>query len=132
MQSLGQGPNPLELVDGEERVQVCSPQCIGGSEVAIRSAVLTGMGIAALPDSMVHADLAAGDLVRVLPACTVAESSVELCLFYLHRDKMSSRCRTFVDLCVDYFKGDAPAMSETSMPREIPGEVALAECGLLS
>jgi DNA-binding transcriptional LysR family regulator len=77
-----------------------------GNEALLRSAALTGMGIATLPEAMIEEDVANGNLIQVLPGCSTSNSEVEVCLFYSHRELLPARFRTFVDFCTTFFRAE--------------------------
>jgi len=64
---------------------------------------------------MVSEDLANGQLVRVLPECSTADSGVEICLFYSHRELLPARLRTFVNFCTEFFRAGQPARAANVM-----------------
>jgi DNA-binding transcriptional LysR family regulator len=84
------------------RVTVC-PR-IRGCDSVLRSGALAGAGIAWIPENLVADDLATGRLRRVLRDCELDEAAVDLCIFYLDPDFMSTRCRVFIELCVALFQ----------------------------
>jgi DNA-binding transcriptional LysR family regulator len=110
-----QGTSFIELREGGRRVSVLPMSSMDGNEVLLRAAALTCTGIAALPDAMVSEDLANGQLVRVLPECSTADSGVEICLFYSHRELLPARLRTFVNFCTEFFRAGQPARAANVM-----------------
>jgi DNA-binding transcriptional LysR family regulator len=100
------GANSVDLFEGGRAISVVPMSSIDGNEVLLRAAALAGMGIATLPGAMVQEDLAAGNLVRILPHCTARNPNSEICLFYSDRELLPVRSRTFVDFCVEFFRTD--------------------------
>jgi len=103
-ESRQKGADIIDLVEDGKRVSVFPMSSMDGNEVLLRAAALTGTGIATLPEAMVREDIAMGRLTHVLPECSAADSDVEICLFYAHRELMPARLRTFVDFCVEFFR----------------------------
>jgi DNA-binding transcriptional LysR family regulator len=94
----------IEVVDGSERVEIAANSRIEGTGAALREAVMAGMGIACISEAVVANDVAVGALRHVLPNCRLSGDRVDLCLFYLERQFMSSRCRSFMNLCTSLFE----------------------------
>ncbi len=69
------------------------------SGAAIRNAAIAGLGIALLPEFLVTADLAAGQLRRVLP--NIAMEVVNIVALYPSKRLLEPRVRQFIDLIVD-------------------------------
>ncbi|HSO30910.1 MAG TPA: LysR family transcriptional regulator [Labilithrix sp.] len=85
--------------DGHTRaVAVLGRYAVTSIELAYR-ATLAGHGIAVVPAFLCAHDLAAGRLVRVLPAWSPGEVSIHL-VYPSHRH-LPARVRTFVDLVVE-------------------------------
>jgi DNA-binding transcriptional LysR family regulator len=93
----------IEVVDGNEHVEIAIHSCIEGTGAALREAAIAGMGIACISEDIVAGDLDAGRLRRVLPNCRLNGDRIELCLFYLEKQFMSARCRSFRNLCTSLF-----------------------------
>lgn len=72
---------------------------------AVRDAALAGMGIALAPTFVVGRSLASGDLVELLPECTIADSGVYA--VYPPSRHLSSKVRVFVDHVLEHI-GDPP------------------------
>jgi DNA-binding transcriptional LysR family regulator len=108
-----QDSNFIDLFEDGQPARVLAMASMDGSEALLRAAALTGTGIAALPEAMVHQEIAHGHLVQVLPGCSTSDSDVEICLFYSHRELLPARFRTFVDFCTAFFReehlGQQPA-----------------------
>ena len=67
------------------------------SSVAMASAALDGLGIAYVFARQVEADVAAGRLVPVLPACWPTFPGFHL--YYPTRKQMPAKLRAFIDYC---------------------------------
>ncbi len=99
----------IVLHEGGRNVSISPMSSMEGNEVLLRAAALDGTGIATLPETMVRDDIDMGDLVHVLPECTAPDSTVEICLFYAHRELIPARLRMFVDFCTEFFRAPAKA-----------------------
>jgi DNA-binding transcriptional LysR family regulator len=99
----------IDLHERGVKVSVSPMSSMEGNEVLLRAAALNGIGIATLPETMVREDIELGHLVHILPACTTSDSSVEMCLFYSHRELIPARLRMFVDFCTEFFRVPARA-----------------------
>ncbi|MEX3859494.1 LysR family transcriptional regulator [Paraburkholderia sp. BR10923] len=108
----------IDLYEGVRKVSVLPMSSMEGDQLLLRAAALEGTGIATLPETMVRDDIDRGDLVHVLPECTASESSIEICLFYAHRELISARIRMFVDFCTEFFR--APARSAVIDVMRVP------------
>jgi DNA-binding transcriptional LysR family regulator len=71
---------------------------ITNSGEALRVAALQGAGISLAAGFLVHDDLEAGRLVRLLPEYRPVESAMHA--IYPHRHNLSAKVRTFIDLLV--------------------------------
>jgi DNA-binding transcriptional LysR family regulator len=98
------GSNSVNLFEDERAASVAPMSSIDADEVSLRAAALAGLGIATLPEAMLHEDLSMGTLVPVLPRCSARNPAGEICLFYSDRELLPVRSRTFVDFCVDFFR----------------------------
>jgi DNA-binding transcriptional LysR family regulator len=96
----------IDMIEDGKRMSVLPMSSMDGNEVLLRSAALTGTGIASLPEAMVRDDVAARNLVHVLPQCATSPSGVEVCLFYSHRELLPVRLRTFVDFCAEFYHSE--------------------------
>ena len=76
------------------RVEVNSP-------IAVRLAVLAGLGYGSVPYVMVKDDIAAGILDMVLEPFEAGGAGIYV--VYPHRRHLSAKIRTFVDFMVDWF-----------------------------
>jgi len=77
-----------------------SPVLVCEGVTSIREAVLSGLGVAVLPDWMVKDDLLAGRLVRVLPEWSARDLPVHL--VYAGHRLLPVRVSTFIDFAVGY------------------------------
>lgn len=77
-----------------------SGRLITNSGEALRMAALQGTGICLAPGFMVHDDLEAGRLVRLLPEYRPIELSMNA--VYPHRHHLSAKVRTFIDMLVHH------------------------------
>lgn len=100
------GDDRVELIEGERLVSVMPKSSMAGNDVMLRTAAIAGTGIASLPELMIREDLANGALIPILPNCSVPDADVEICLFYSHRELLPARFRTFIDFCVEFFRGE--------------------------
>jgi DNA-binding transcriptional LysR family regulator len=105
--SRKKGADAIELIENETPVSVSPMSSMDGNEILLRAAALMGTGIAVLPETMVREDIDAGRLTPILPQCAPADSKVEMCLFYSHRELLPARLRTFVDYCTQFFRSSA-------------------------
>ena len=71
------------------------------SALALRKAVLAGLGIALLPEEYVGADLASGALVRILPQYEVRRPVTAL---YARSPHIPQRVRLLVSFLIQWFK----------------------------
>ena len=99
--------HPLSLLEDGKPLGISPSSSLRGNEVTLRAAALSGTGIAALPEIMVREDLASGALQHILPRCATADSQIEICLFYAHRDLLPVRIRNFVDCCTEFYRAAA-------------------------
>ncbi|WP_459709105.1 LysR substrate-binding domain-containing protein [Paraburkholderia sp. 2C] len=115
------GSNSVDLIEDGRAASVAPMSSIDADEVSLRAAALAGIGIATLPEAMLHEDLAVGALVPVLAHCSARNPAGEICLFYSDRELLPVRSRTFVDFCVQFFRegglyacaGEADATSQS-------------------
>jgi DNA-binding transcriptional LysR family regulator len=77
-----------------------SGRLITNSGEALRIAALEGAGVCLAAGFLVHADLEAGRLVRLLPEYRPVELSMNA--LYAHRHHLSAKVRTFIDLLVHH------------------------------
>ncbi|WP_027580123.1 LysR family transcriptional regulator [Bradyrhizobium sp. Ai1a-2] len=77
-----------------------SGRFITNSGEALRMAALEGVGICLAAGFMVHGDLEAGRLVRLLPEYRPVELSLNA--VYPHRHHLSAKVRTFIDMLVNH------------------------------
>lgn len=89
----------IEVVVGNDSVEIAIIACIEGTGAALREATMAGMGIACIAEDIVAGDLDAGRLRRVLPNYRLDGDRIELRLFYIEKQFMSAGCRSFRNLC---------------------------------
>jgi DNA-binding transcriptional LysR family regulator len=77
-----------------------SGRLVTNSGEALRAAALQGLGICLAAGFMVHDDLEAGRLVRLLPEYRPVELSMNA--VYPHRHHLSAKVRTFIDMLVQH------------------------------
>jgi DNA-binding transcriptional LysR family regulator len=87
-----------------DRKGVPAPVKVAGNLVTnsgetLRHAALEGFGICLAPGFLVHDDLDAGRLIRLLPEYRAIELSMNA--VYPHRHHLSAKVRTFIDMLVD-------------------------------
>ena len=105
--SLGLGLPPSEHVwslqgpDGASAQVRHAPRLVADDMVALRSAVLQGVGIAKLPTMMVHRELRAGSLVEVLPRW-VPRSGIVHAVFPTRRGLLPSVRKLIDFLALEY------------------------------
>lgn len=123
----GAAPQPgkpvIELLEDGEPIKVTAMSSMSADEPHLRAAALAGAGIAVLPEAMVRDDMKSGRLLAVLPQCTVLDREMELCLFYAHRDMLSTRLRTFVNFCIEFFRTESATSGQaatTVLERSLP------------
>jgi len=87
---------PLEfMIDGELRNVVLPATVTVAAAESYVAAARLGLGLIQVPHYHVAADLAAGSLLEVLPACRPSPTPVSL--LYPHRRQLSLRVRVFID-----------------------------------
>lgn len=85
---------------GGERAQVeHNPRLVCHDFVVLKSAVLAGMGVALLPESVIRPELDAGTLVRVLPEWNVAQGILHV-VFPTRRGLLPA-VRAFIDFLAE-------------------------------
>lgn len=119
----------IDLREGGQSVSVSPMSSMDGNEVLLRAAALTGTGIATLPETMVREDIDTGHLAHILPGCTASDSSVEICLFYSHRELLPARLRIFVDFCADFFRAPGRPVAHDAIrvaqPKNLDEDLAM-------
>ena len=70
--------------------------------IALRSAALAGLGIAATSSFIVHEDLRRGDLLHVLPDYTLKPR--DLYAIYPQNRHLSPKVRAFVDFAAAWYR----------------------------
>ena len=86
--------------DGEVAISVDGRLCINNFN-AIRTAALTGSGIALLPHHVIEEDLRLGSLIPLLPAYRPVPST--MCAVYPANRHVSPKVRAFIDFMVRRF-----------------------------
>jgi DNA-binding transcriptional LysR family regulator len=69
--------------------------------LALKQAVIAGLGITLTPEIFVDRELKSGELVRLLPEWQ-AESHALYAIYPFHKEQ-SQKVRTFIDFLIDYF-----------------------------
>jgi len=92
---------PWELLGpaGESAAVEHKPRIVCHDFVVLRQAVLAGLGVARLPESVVRADLKSGALVRVLPAWRSPQGIVHV--VFPTRRGMLPAVRAFIDFLAE-------------------------------
>jgi DNA-binding transcriptional LysR family regulator len=95
------GSNVVDLYSAqrEQRLEI-KPLMISEGVTSLREAILTGLGIAVLPEWLIEGDLVSGRLVRVLPKWQARELAVNV--VYPAQRRLPLRVRTFTDFSVNY------------------------------
>jgi DNA-binding transcriptional LysR family regulator len=73
-----------------------SGNLMSNSGDTLRTAALQGIGVSLAPGFLIHDDLEAGRLVRLLPEYRPVELSMNA--VYPHRHHLSAKVRTFIDM----------------------------------
>ena len=89
---------PYSTDDGSDTLQLASP-LQSNSTLMLHQLLMAGGGIGYLPLWLIEDDLAAGRLVRLLPACRF--SSVTLHAAYPERRHLSAKVRSMIDFLVE-------------------------------
>lgn len=91
----------IEFAD-EEKQTVLVPGRLDISEGhAMREAVLTGLGIAQLPEMMLERDLATGKLIRLF--ADLAMPTFPVHIVYLPERKLTAKLASFVEFVIAQF-----------------------------
>ncbi len=94
----GQQPISIRFENGDEALDVpLSSRCAANSIELVRQVTLRGLGVGAVPSILVHEDLAAGRLVRVLPSWR-HDGSQPIYAAYPSRSHLPRKVRAFVEL----------------------------------
>lgn len=105
--SLGTVPDVWRLgYAGKTIEQRVNATLIANSSIALREALLAGMGIALTPTFVVSADLKAGRLTEIMPTYRPPEQG--LYILYPTSRYLSPKVRCFVDFMVDQLGGTPP------------------------
>lgn len=102
--TLAQKPNEFQFRadDGTTHVATVHGNLQANTGIALRSAALAGLGIAATGSFIVHEDLRRGDLLRILPGYALAPR--ELYVLYPQNRHLSPKVRAFVDFAVAWYR----------------------------
>jgi DNA-binding transcriptional LysR family regulator len=95
----------LETADGRKQVVRVVPRLGCEDMAAVRDAAIDGLGIAILPDHVCRDAIAAGRLVRVLPAWHGLQGIVHL--VFTTRRGLPPAVRALIDHLAEGFSGDA-------------------------
>lgn len=96
----------LPFGKGHEHLEVTLPsRCVANSIELVRQVTLGGLVIGFLPPMLLHEDLAAGRLVRVLPEWSIG--SMPMYVGYPSRIHLAQKVRAFVDLLVAQITSEA-------------------------
>ena len=106
---------PYSTDDGSDTLQLASP-LQSNSTLMLHQLLLAGGGIGYLPLWLIEDDLAAGRLVRLLPAYRF--SSVTLHAAYPERRHLSAKVRSMIDFLVE--KAAAASSAAASAQRWQP------------
>lgn len=95
------GRHRLQLTgaDGEELTVALTPRLMTDDMNVLLAAALAGTGIVVLPRSVCHAQLASGELLRILPDWRLPQGQIHA--VYLHRRGMLPAVRHFIDFLVE-------------------------------
>jgi DNA-binding transcriptional LysR family regulator len=101
--TLAQKSNEFQFyaADGSEHGVTVRGNLQANTGIALRSAALAGLGIAATSSFIVHEDLRRGDLLRVLPGFTLKPR--DLYAIYPQNRHLSPKVRAFVDFAVAWY-----------------------------
>jgi LysR family transcriptional regulator, regulator for bpeEF and oprC len=93
---------PLDFSSNGERVELAGRHLIAVNDsVAYVTAALAGLGIIQAPSFMLHKDIEAGRLTRLLPEWT--SESINVYVVYPPNRHLSNKLRVFVDWVADLF-----------------------------
>ncbi len=105
----------LPFDDGQEHLNVSLPsRCVANSIELVRQITLGGLGVGFLPPMLVHHDLAAGRLIRILTNWNTV--SLPIYAVYPSREHLAQKVRIFVDLLADQVTSEA-VQQPPSVPR---------------
>ena len=86
--------------DGVEQTLRISPVLISEGVTSVREAVRDGLGVALLPDWLIQKELAAGDLVQLLPKWKAKDLPIHV--VYAGQRVLPTRVSAFIDFAVRY------------------------------
>ncbi|AOX99594.1 LysR family transcriptional regulator [Jeongeupia sp. USM3] len=92
----------LRHADGTEMPASLTPRMVVNDPDALRTAVLTGLGVGLLPLTHVHRQLASGALCRVLPEWHTDAGPVSL--YFASQKLLPAKTRAFVDFVTGSFR----------------------------
>jgi DNA-binding transcriptional LysR family regulator len=115
----GDGRHVFHLIapDGTHHAHEHEPRLITADLSTIREAVLSGLGIAALPEMMYGAALRSGKLSPVMPGWTLPVP--QLYAVFLSRQGMVPAVRAFVDYLVEVLDNDKSLQQECPLQSDI-------------
>lgn len=90
-------------LDGAPQTVCVTGNLQANTGIALRTAALSGLGIATTATFIVHEDLRRGDLVRVLPDYAIRPR--ELYALYPQTRHLSPKVRAFVDFAAELYQG---------------------------
>lgn len=94
----GQDAVTVRFDGGDQPIDVSlSSRCAANSIELVRQLTLGGLGIGAVPTILIHEDLAAGRLVKILPEWS-HDGSQPIFVVYPSRSHLPRKVRAFVDL----------------------------------
>lgn len=101
--SLSSSPRHWEFrKKGEKKAIDLAPSSyVVNNGLALKQAVIAGLGITLTPEIFVDKELKSGELVRLLPEW-LAESHALYAIYPYHKEQ-SQKVRTFIDFLIDYF-----------------------------
>ncbi|WP_322044748.1 LysR family transcriptional regulator [Paraburkholderia sp. J67] len=94
-------------VGEEERSVSLKFDIASNNPVFNREMVRQGFGLGVLPEALLHDDLAAGRLVRLLEGYELADHAIEIRLAYVTRTLMPAKVRAFIDHATAFFESRA-------------------------
>jgi len=97
---------------GEAKTVLVRGRTVISNAIALRDCVLSGMGIALLPNWLVQADLAAGNLVNVFPHYAVTATTFETAAWFVYPSKKHLPLK--VKVLMDFLKEELCERSETN------------------
>lgn len=106
-----QGRDTWRFRRGDERVTVRAGGTItANSAVAVRQALLAGLGVGLCPEFVVARDIRAGRLVELL--ADHGDLALTVHIVYPHRLYLSAKVRAFIDFAAEWYAVGAPWLAE--------------------